>query len=342
MTTSKGVLLKQEGCHVGPALPDSYEENQARAPLNYPYHAYRANGLEPCCISSDEQSLPVHMLTCGHLVAIETPSGAKAPDNRCGLNCLHVADWMKQQTINAPEESIDLRTGNTLGQALTSSAPVQMTKHPILPKITLFQSNDDIYCEICYGIPASSFFAADRKTKFKYALAMTRTVIEYFTGYSQQEIVDRLCRPFFNPKHLPYDWKLTHLLRCGHEVWAQPARPCASNCSDNPECKCRIFPGNEKQGDVIFCHECTYRAEMVYARYANAGKGVAVLGPKSCWQGVLVPGTTWNTPTSQSPSPYGVAPSGFGDSRQPTVPNGLPLDPTLENDYKFIITDAKD
>ena len=267
--------FKQEGSQdpgMNAAAPDGYDDFQAQS-LKFPYHQYKANNIEPCAIA-DQSSSPIHMLICGHLVAIDNPSGPA--DNRCGLNCLHVADWVKQQNIKAAEKSMDFHAGNDLG-------------HPVLPKESEFLEQRSIYCEVCYGIPASSYFVGNRETPYKRALALTRSVIEYYTSYSQKEILDRLCLPFSNPNALPHDWKLAHLLRCGHKVWAQPARPCASNCSDNPQCKGTIFPGNFKQGDAIFCHECTHRAEMVYQRYANASKSSAMLGSKHGMNGVLVP-----------------------------------------------------
>lgn len=30
-----------------------------------------------------------------------------------------------------------------------------------------------------------------------------------------------------------------------------------------------MFPRNEQQVDAIICHECVFRAELVYVRYAN-------------------------------------------------------------------------
>jgi hypothetical protein len=302
----------------------SYADLQVH-PIGYPYHAYEVNDIKPCTIHQDGYISPVHMLTCGHLVAIDsTPDGPA--DSRCGLNCLHVAHWRKQQTINAPVEEIDLRTGTSLRQALTSSAPLQITRNPILPAITQHQSHDNIFCEICHGLPASSYFIIPRD--LKRALAFTRPVIEHFTGLTNEQIIYRLCKPFYNPNQLGYDWKLTHILRCGHEVWAQPARPCAANCSDSPECKSRIFPGNNKQGDVIFCHECVYRAEMVYERYAYAGKASARgLESHMGQRGVLVPGEAWDVPQPQVGPTYGVADlgSGFQQLHEYPAADGLPL-----------------
>ncbi|KAL1598788.1 hypothetical protein SLS60_007930 [Paraconiothyrium brasiliense] len=279
-------------------------------PIGYPYHTYEANGIEPCSIPQGGYSLPVHMLTCGHIVAIDSLSGAA--DNRCGLNCLHVAIWIKQQTMNVPLGHNYLRTGTSLGHALASTAPPQSTKDPILPAINQHQSHDNIFCEICYGMPASSYFVVPREVK--RALAFTRPVIEHYTGFTNEQIVKLLCKPFYNRNHPHpgYNWQLPHILRCGHEVWAQPARPCAANCIDIPECKNRISLGNKKQGDVIFCHECVYRAEMVYERYAQIGKAMTQgtsshMGP----QGVLVPKKAWDIPQTQVGST--VATAGTGD-----------------------------
>ncbi|KAF2442673.1 hypothetical protein P171DRAFT_47418 [Karstenula rhodostoma CBS 690.94] len=320
-------LLKYESPDASKALEsdprDNYAELQVH-PTGYPYHAYEATKIEPCAIHPDGHIMHIHMLTCGHLVAIDsTPNGTV--DNRCGLNCLHVAHWIKQQTVNAQAENIDLRTGTSLGQALTSSTPLQITKDPILPAITQYQSHDNIFCEICNGLPASSYFVVPRDVR--RALAFTRPVIEHFTGLANDEIVRRLCKPFYNPNQLGYDWKLTHILRCGHEVWAQPARPCAANCSDTPACKSRIFPGNNRQGDAIFCHECVYRAEMVYERYAQVGRGLAQ-GSESQMglRGVLVPGRAWDIPQPQVGSTYGIADPSSGNHQEYPAADGLPFD----------------
>ncbi|KAJ4360356.1 uncharacterized protein N0V89_000918 [Didymosphaeria variabile] len=310
---------------------NNYEELKV-PPNGYPYHAFEANGIEPCSVFQGGYSLPVHMLTCGHIVAVDSLGGAV--DNRCGLNCLHVASWVKHQTMNAPLEHIDLRTGTSLGQALTSTAALRITKDPILPAIDQHQSHDNIFCEICHGIPASSYFVIPREVK--RALAFTRPVIEHYTGFTNEQIVKRLCKPFYNPNQLGYDWKLPHILRCGHEVWAQPARACAANCSDTPECKNRTFLGNKKQGDVIFCHECVYRAEMVYERYAQVGKAMTY-GASSHMglQGVLVPEKGWDIPQAQVGSTYGVATAGFGDYPEYIAADRLPPDSMSEGDSSF-------
>ncbi|KAF9728375.1 hypothetical protein PMIN04_007051 [Paraphaeosphaeria minitans] len=298
-------------------------------PLNHPYHAYEPTTIEPCAVRQDGYIMPVHMLNCGHLVGVDNPLIGTS-DNRCGLNCLHVAHWIKQHTINAAVEKTDLRTGTSHGQAPTSSPPLQITNHPVLPAITQHQSQDNIYCEICYGLPASSYFVVPRDVR--RALAFTRPVIEHFTGLTNEQIVNKLCKPFYNPNQLGYDWKLTHILRCGHQVWAEPARPCAANCSDNPECESRIFPGNNKQGDIIFCHECVYRAEMVYARYAQIGRSLtrgseSQAGPQS----VLVPGNAQVLQPQIGPT-YGIADPSSGSYQEYPAADGSPFDLVSEVD----------
>lgn len=295
-------------------------------PPGYPYHAYESTKVEPCAVLPDGHITPVHMLACGHLVALDSAlSGTSTTfDIRCGLNCLHVAHWIKQQTVNAAVENIDPRARASLGQALTSPAPLQFTKDCVLPKITQHQSHDTIFCEICHGLPASSYFIVPRDVR--RALAFTRPVIEHFTGLANEQIVHRLCKPFHNPNQVDYDWKLTHILRCGHKVWAQPARPCAANCSDTPECKSRIFPGNNKQGDVIFCHECVYRAEMVYERYAQAERGLARRSESQMGlRGVLIPGEAQYIPQPQVGPTYAVADPASGSYQEHPAAGGFPF-----------------
>lgn len=118
-------------------LPKTYRYCQ-HIPFGSPFPHYQPNKMTPCAITPDASMLPIHMLKCGHIVAIDNLNGPT--DNRCALNCLHVAEWVKNETVNAPEEAIDLRPGNTLAQALTSSVPVQMTKNPIMPEETKFQA----------------------------------------------------------------------------------------------------------------------------------------------------------------------------------------------------------
>ncbi|KAJ4288587.1 hypothetical protein N0V90_011824 [Kalmusia sp. IMI 367209] len=239
--------------------------------VGYPFHQYHPTVIEPCAITDDQSGQPFHLLTCGHIVAIDNDSA----DHRCGLNCLHVANWVRHQTIHSVEEHIDLnKAGKPLAQAVTMSTPLQVTKTPLLPNLSRFQSHDKIYCETCQGIPVSSYFIMTPKVTYKRALALTRPVIEHFARYTHDQIHAQMCKPFYNPDGLPFDHKLTHTLHCGHEVWAQPARPCGANCIDMPACRGRIFPGNEKQGDAILCHECVWRAEKVYERYAQVGRAV--------------------------------------------------------------------
>ncbi|KAK7182583.1 uncharacterized protein CC84DRAFT_867570 [Paraphaeosphaeria sporulosa] len=306
---------------------DNYTEVQ-KHPTGYPYHAYEAAKAEPCAVHADGYILPIHMLTCGHLVAIDSPLTGSS-DNRCGLNCLHVAHWIKQQTDNATAQNADLRADQSCEQVLTSSTTLKSTTDPVLPAITQHQSRDNIYCEICHGLPAGSYFVVPRDVR--RALAFTRPVIEHFCGLASEEIVNQLCRPFYNPDKLGYDWKLTHILRCGHQVWAQPARPCAANCSDTPECKSRIFPGNNQQGDVIFCYECVYRAEIVYARYAQAGRDLTRRSESQTGlQGVLVPGNAQHVPQPQVVPTYEVADPISGSYLEYRSADGFPFDPVSE------------
>jgi hypothetical protein len=144
----------------------------------------------------------------------------------------------------------------------------------MLPATTQHESHEENLLRNCQGIPACSYFLVPRNVK--HALAFTRPAIEHFTGLTNEEIIHQLCKLFHNPDQIGFDCMFTLILRCGHEVCVQPNRACAANCSDTPESKSKIFPDNNKQDDVILCHECVYDAEMVYERYAQS-----VLGPEN-------------------------------------------------------------
>ncbi|KAF2683713.1 hypothetical protein K458DRAFT_487813 [Lentithecium fluviatile CBS 122367] len=234
----------------------------------YPYHEYLPTRVEPCAILNvNDKPGPFHLLACGHLVAID------CEDTRCGLNCLHAATWMTQKISQQDEDSIDLLPGKTLFQAVTFSAT--RPHHPIKPPQSSTQGHDKLFCEICYGLPISSYNIVNPGHGYRRALCLTRPVISHFTGFTDEITEYFLAELFYNPQSKGFDHKFTHYLRCGHEVWSAPFRPCASNCNDMPPCRGRIFPRNVKQGDAILCKECTYRAELVYSRYVTAGRGVA-------------------------------------------------------------------
>lgn len=309
--------------------PGNRVELQAH-PVENSYRAYEFNSIEPCSIHPHGYCLPVHMLTCGHIVAIDSPD--EHVDYRCGLNCLHVASWIKQQTVNAPAEAIDLYTGKPLGRTLTSTTPLQMTIDPILPELDHCQSHDKIFCEICHGLPASSYFVIPRQSNVKRALALTRTVIQHFTGFNNDQIDASLCQPYHTFEQLDNNCTPTHVLRCGHEVRVPYARPCAANCSDTHECNSRKAIGSGKNADIIYCHECVYRAEKVYERYAQVGKGISGgEGSRMELRGVLMPKKAWDIPHPQVEATHSTPNAGFREYQPERVASGSPLDPLHEN-----------
>jgi hypothetical protein len=178
------------------------------------------------------------------------------------------------QKLSQPHEAIDLAPGKTLFQSLTTSA--SRPHNAIKPPLSVTQGHDKLFCEMCYGMPFTSYnLAKGSNHEHRRALSLTRPVMEHFTDYEANLFDYFLAKMFYNPQHKAFDHKYTHYLTCGHEVWCAPVRPCAANCKDMPPCRGRVFPHNVKQGDAILCKECTYRAELVYSRYIMAGRGGA-------------------------------------------------------------------
>jgi hypothetical protein len=238
-------------------------------PVGFLFPAYLPTLVEPCAVDANTKSVPFHLLSCGHVVAVDTD------DTRCGINCLHVATWITQKQSALPEDSVYLKPGKTLRQAVSNSAPYQ----PVTPPQTSTQTHDRIYCEICQGMPFASYNIGAANHEYRRALGLTRPVIEHFTIYGNEAgraILEYQIAPLFhNPESEAYDPMNTHYLACGHQVWCATLRPCAANCKDMPPCRGRTFPYNVKQGDAIVCKECTYRAELVYSRYVTTGLGAA-------------------------------------------------------------------
>jgi hypothetical protein len=235
--------------------------------VNGPFGEFISTDVEPCALDEAGKSLPFHLLACGHVVAVD------CHDTRCGLNCLHVATWMTQKLSQQDSDSIDLAPGKSLFEAVTFSAA--RPHHPVHPPQSPTQGHDKLFCEMCYGIPIASYNLAKPEHGYRRALSLTRPVIEHFTSYVGEVLDYFLAKLYFNPHQLSFDVRYTHFLRCGHEVWCTPVRPCAANCSDMPPCRGRVYPRNVKQGDAILCKECTFRVELVYARYAQVGRGGA-------------------------------------------------------------------
>lgn len=240
----------------------------AQKPVGYPFHEYLPTRVEPCAVDTAGKSVPFHLLDCGHIVA------ADGDDTRCGINCLHVTTWMTQKLSQQQEESIDLAPDKSLFQSLTTSAA--RPHNAIKPPLSVTQGHDKLFCEMCHGMPFASYnLAKGPDHELRRGLSLTRPVIEHFTDYDANLFEYFLAKMIYNPQHKELDYKYTHYLTCGHEVWCSPVRPCAANCKDMPPCRGRSFPYNVKQGDAILCKECTYRAELVYSRYIMAGRGGA-------------------------------------------------------------------
>ncbi|PVI04808.1 hypothetical protein DM02DRAFT_725505 [Periconia macrospinosa] len=127
---------------------------------------------------------------------------------------------------------------------------------------------DSIGCEICLGLPMSSFYMSTRDYSLRHALAMTGHVITSWAGHDYTEFdMATLHHPLADPKS-------THRLSCNHLVDCGAPRDCGANCNREPPCP--GFAGSEEnhQSDAIICRECVSRADLVYSRYLSVPGGL--------------------------------------------------------------------
>lgn len=75
-----------------------------------PAYQYTPTGIQPCTFATNIQTRPYHLLSCGHVVAIDID----ADDSRCGVNCLHTIDWLKQMNADRLDNKIEI--GEFLGK----------------------------------------------------------------------------------------------------------------------------------------------------------------------------------------------------------------------------------
>ncbi|KAF2799599.1 hypothetical protein K505DRAFT_332403 [Melanomma pulvis-pyrius CBS 109.77] len=251
--------------------------------LNYPFHDYIPTGIMPCAVDSTGWRSSFHLLVCGHIVSIT------GPDRRCGRYCLHVAERMNQMGEHPAEEDRRGAEEETQAAQLPRAPPATQTpsappdhatprhprpepQHPQAQTPPLLVPGlDTLHCVLCTSrrqnplhiLPHTIFPLAPSTPATAPPPLPQRSVIPLTRFLVSQRVA--LSPLFVNPAGAPFDWKLVHRLRCGHEVWCEPARPCGANCCVDEQWRClgRIFPGNEVQGDAVVCGECVWRAEEV-------------------------------------------------------------------------------
>jgi hypothetical protein len=108
----------------------------------------------------------------------------------------------------------------------------------------------------------------EKPSTLRRTLALTRQLLQSTLEIKADGVDAILCSPFFNYNQEGFDLENKHYLRCGHEVWSAQIRPCASSCS--------LYPGyrdaasrDERQNDLMYCHECVSRADPVFQRYTD-------------------------------------------------------------------------
>ena len=142
------------------------------------------------------------------------------------------------------------------------------------------QALDKLYCETCWGIPIDRYqrmYPAEPSKMLRQALALTRLVLHSALGVDEYQLDAMLCSPFFRTNLPGFDWKSTHKLRCGHLVFSEPMRPCASNCAIDSGCQSSFEPHNLQQGDAILCQECVFRSDLVFKRCARGEQAMRSL-----------------------------------------------------------------
>ncbi|KAF2641949.1 hypothetical protein P280DRAFT_289018 [Massarina eburnea CBS 473.64] len=185
-----------------------------------------------CATDTEGQPMICHLLACGHVVAIDDKT------MRCALNCLYIAQWMSDHPGMLPQQGHQL-------------------------------AHDNIYCEVCEGIPIMSYDKAHPKHSLRRALVFRRDLMGlFYSSIVQQPIVAKEVFGVLAFVYAPPEYK--HRLHCNHTVVCPTARECAANC----DVTCP-HPLKINLGDIIPCYECVLRAERVYSQYLLIGGGAA-------------------------------------------------------------------
>jgi ribosomal protein L37E len=247
------------------------EQDFAYSLDGYAYRAYVPGVIEPCVVFNETSTRQAcgafHLLTCGHIISIQDHN------RRCGRNCQHTVASM----ASAGEGQVQLH--KPLLTPLTTHSPKLY-----IPQISITQSIDVLYCEVCYGIPFERYKLLTSKeapSTLRTAFSLTRSMLQSTFAVHLDNVNALLCSPVFDRSQVPFHWQYAHRLRCGHVVLSVNSRPCAANCSDGSSCRDKSFPWQEelaerleegpgeRLGDVIFCQECIARAELVHERFAR-------------------------------------------------------------------------
>jgi hypothetical protein len=142
-------------------------------------------------------------------------------------------------------------------------------------KDTPTQHIDNLHCETCYGIPFDRYkllTATEKPSTLRRSLALTYPLLQATLALDSSQVNALLCWPFFDPGYQGFDWYHTHRLLCGHRIWTNSVRPCAVNCTLQPDCRDLGVLGEDYTGrgaDAVLCHECVARAGLVFRRYAK-------------------------------------------------------------------------
>jgi hypothetical protein len=153
--------------------------------FEYPYHNHVPTDITPCDATKVRGGTASHLLCCGHIVVVQDS------DTRCGQNCAQVFGL----------------SASVVNSALTTGL-----------------CNDILYCVTCNGITLQEFKAmhSDSNTvqMIRNCVPLTYGVLQTLPSVDGQEarLSAILCKPFRNTSGTPFDWKLVHRLRCGHEV----------------------------------------------------------------------------------------------------------------------------
>jgi hypothetical protein len=144
-----------------------------------------------------------------------------------------------------------------------------LTPHSHRPQKSRTQNTDRLYCETCHGIPFERYnimaSTEEGPPTLRRSLALTGVRLQSAFGLHHEQVNALLCPPFFDTRRKDFDWNDVHRLRCGHDVWSAPMRPCAANCT---ACTGAESCAVGRQGDAILCQECMARAELMFQRYA--------------------------------------------------------------------------
>ncbi|KAJ4373235.1 hypothetical protein N0V83_003529 [Neocucurbitaria cava] len=244
----------------------------------YPFHHYDSIPVEPCsplANSLANKSGFFHLLRCGHIVVVAEQDG------RCGRNCQRAsasayAGGMMgaiNPVASDPYRYLDPDLLGTTLTPLSADPPMDVT-----PTVSETQLDDTLYCEVCQDIPYDRYVImhppedplnifTKKPEHFRRCFSLSSELLKSTANIDDERVDRLLCRPFIVRTHRLFNPNNTHVLRCGHEVWCPEIRSCASNCRDEPQCSARVTLGLGKRGDMILCHECVSRAELVYVRY---------------------------------------------------------------------------